>query len=697
VTIAVAYRMQSPMLSFAVQKLEEVILEIGESFVAAKPDDLQLDILITCSMEEAADIGLMIDDTLLSEGFEIRRQLRNGIQTIYVVAIDESGAMYGVLELVERLRKYRKLAIIPVCIMNAKLSFRALKFNLPWSSYRMNTSFDLQHETVRDLGFWQSFLDMMALNRYNVLTLWNLHPFPYMIRPLNFPLATPNSDEELAEWKHYWTSLFRMAKERGIETYLINWNVFVSEAFREHYDDKAIDDKQFYFGDAYSTDQIKQYNRESITQVIDEYPDLAGLGTSLGERMENMTPKAKQAWIEDVYYEGMKNASRPVKFIHRAPFSVDPHLTRSSIENNGFIPEPVWVEVKFNWSHAYSSPNLLLTHGGSKGMEGYWSPPPTHYKITWMIRNEDFFTLRWAQPDFIREHLAQNTHDYVGGYYVGSECFIPALDYSHEEDSPQLTWTYAFEKHWLYYMLWGRLLYDPSTPDDVFTGVIGQRYGEQAEAHLLNAYSSVCRMPMALGSFFAFTWDFTLYAEGFLATDRAEYNSGKAFISLIDLLVNKPFNPIYLSLRDYADYIVNHKSLDGFITPLQLADTLAADADAGLQALSAIPESTPALTSELLDAAAWAHLSLYFSAKLRAGISYALYEKTGDENHRKEAQQWLELPYAAQHWENVIEVTQSRYKPQPLMHLGKTLFSWELFRPEVQADIQFVKDGPIMS
>jgi hypothetical protein len=173
-----------------------------------------------------------------------------------------------------------------------------------------------------------------------------------------------------------------------------------------------------------------------------------------------------------------------------------------------------------------------MTHGGSGGMEGYWNPPPTAYKITWMIRNEDFFTLRWAQPEFIRKHIARNGHQYVGGYYVGSECFIPAKDYSHAPDSPHMTWRYAFQKNWLYYMLWGRLLYDPGTSDAVFEFSFDERYGPNIGEPMLKAYAGVCEMPMALGSFYPFSWDFTLYAEGFLSTAMKEYNEGRCFISI---------------------------------------------------------------------------------------------------------------------------------------------------------------------
>ncbi|MGG1519731.1 hypothetical protein ABE504_30295 [Paenibacillus oryzisoli] len=692
--IALTFPDYSPKLIFAVCRLQAAITDLGETWTPNTEQSLDQDHIVVVFDDTVAKetFGLTVDASVKTEGFEIRRSQHLGYPALFVLARDESGAMYGVLEVAEQLRMHGSILDVSECIVNPRFPFRAVKFNLPWSTYRRNECFELQKETVRNLDFWEAFLDMMAENRYNVLTLWCLHPFPYMIKSKSFPKATPFTDDELADWKRFWTSLFQMAHDRGIETYLINWNIFVSESFREHYDPHAVSDETFYHhGDYYSTEQIKQYTRECVTQLIDEYPGLAGFGISVGERMNGMTPEERQEWIADVYFEGMKNASRAVKFIHRAPFSVDPYITRTAIEENEMLPQPVWVEVKFNWSHAYSSTKLLMTHGGSEGMEGYWNPAPQNYKITWMVRNEDFFTLRWAQPDFIRKHLLDNGHEYVGGYYIGSECYIPANDYSHAPGSPHIQWTYAFEKHWLYYMLWGRLLYDPTASDDVFVNAIERRYGKSVGRPLLAAFSFVCKMPMALASFFSFSWDFTLYAEGFIATDKSEYNAGKAFISLEDLLNSEPLDPDYLSIRNYVDCIIAKKSAEGYVTPLQLADLLAYDAREGLSRLVSIVRDIPSLCCEMADIEAWAHLGLYFAAKLRAGVSYELYVRTGDEGERQKSIQWLESPNALKHWDDLIRVTNSHYIKQPLLHLGKTPFSWELFRPQVLEDIIFVQ------
>ena len=489
--IIILHRTNSPKLNFALGKLDKVIMNMNyapehQSF---SDNPSVFDILIVTSASEAYRFtGLKAYPEVHAEGFSIGYYEFNGKSTIFVMAEGESGAMYGTLELAEQMLMNKDVNKVTEKVVNPKFPFRAIKFNLPWSSYRTNECVDNQMETTRSIAFWRKFLDMMAENRYNVLTLWNLHPFPYMIRPKNFPLACTLTDEELKDWKSFWTQLFRMAKERGIEPYIVNWNLMVSEDFRKNYDENASNDS-VHWGEAYSTDPIKQYMRECITQTIDQYPDLSGIGTSLGEHMDGMTPKQRQDWIADVYFKALKNASRPVQFIHRAPFTIDPFVTRNSIENSG-LPGPIWVEVKFNFSHGYSSPKLFAVHGGSKGIEGYWEPAPKNYKLTLMVRNEDFFTLRWAQPDFVREHIAENSKDYIGGYYIGSEGFIPAMDYSHVKNSPHVNWEYAFEKNRLYYMLWGRLLFDPATPDSVFAFDIAQRYGAEVGTPLLQAYSA---------------------------------------------------------------------------------------------------------------------------------------------------------------------------------------------------------------
>ena len=91
---------------------------------------------------------------------------------------DYAGVIYGALGLAEDIRN----SIDPNQLTNRSESpnytFRAIKYDLPWDSYRHSEALDLHTETCKDLKYWQKYLDMMVENRFNVLTLWNLHPIP---------------------------------------------------------------------------------------------------------------------------------------------------------------------------------------------------------------------------------------------------------------------------------------------------------------------------------------------------------------------------------------------------------------------------------------------------------------------------------------------------------------------------------------
>ena len=186
--------------------------------------------------------------------------------------------MYGILDLAEQFQMGKTISTVDEKSINPKFPFRAIKFNLPWDSYRRHKSLQLHYKTVKDLKFWKAFLDQMAENRFNALTLWNLHPFPYMIKLKKFPEACPFSDKEMKEWQNFWHSLFHMAKDRGIKTYIIDWNIFVSPEFAKahgvaQYCLPDMAGKEYYGKGDYSP-LVQEYNRECVTELINEYPEL---------------------------------------------------------------------------------------------------------------------------------------------------------------------------------------------------------------------------------------------------------------------------------------------------------------------------------------------------------------------------------------------------------------------------------------
>jgi hypothetical protein len=368
-TIEISFYQDSSVLKYGVSKLEEHALEAGFLVQKSKPDEAAKGIIIL-SKNDSLDskLGEFLSENLINikdDGYKI---IKNE-DKIYIIGKSERGCLYGLLDVIEQIGAECDISKIEPKLVNPANAFRAVKINLPWSPYRPGPANDVHIETCKDLNFWEAFLDMCVKNRFNAVSLWNNHPFPYMVRAKNYPKATPFNNEELAEWQHFFKTIFK---------------------------------------------------------------------------------------------------------------------------------------IKFNWSHGHSTPKLSLTHANDAGtiMKEFWDPKPENYFITWMVRNEDFFVLRWGDPEFIRDHINTNKNDYVQGYFIGSEGYIPAKDYSHIEPHPQKTWKYAFEKQWMFYHLWGRLLFDPNEKEVTLAKEIRDRYPKIDALAFLKAYSLASKVPLNIATFY---------------------------------------------------------------------------------------------------------------------------------------------------------------------------------------------------
>jgi hypothetical protein len=653
---------------------------------------------------------LVVDPKLGPEAFTIRADGRH----ITITGGDDRGLVYGALEARTQLASGVALEQLDATARTPRLAFRGLKFNTPWDSYRPSSALDQHYATVRDLEYWEAFLDMMVENRFNAISLWTMHPFTYMIRPRHFPEASRWSDQELADWQQLYRGIFQLAKERGLDTYVVFWSIFVSPEFARAHNPASKNFYPHYYVEGDTSAITRRYLRESVTQMLEEYPELDGIGVSHGEGMAGMTPLQRQQFVDDVYIAGALDATRkrPVKLIHRVPFSSGldsgpgvstsvEQITRAAMEKLGAkFSGPIWVEMKFNWSHGHSTPTLVKVHGGKLG-DTYFKPAPTNYKVVWQVRNEDFFALRWGVPDFIRAHIAQNGdkdggQPYVGGYFVGSETYIPALDYFTAGAGP-LDWKWAFQRQWLFYALWGRLLYDPLTPDSVFQQDFARRYGERG-ANLLRAYALASNTQMRLASLYDSRWDFTLYGEGFLAL-QGDYTR---YIG-VDALIKQPtLDPRYVSVADYVQMLgEGRKPGAGAVTPPDLADALERDCREALALTGKIDVSGNAsLMYEVADVQVWSNLGLHLAEKLRGAVALQRFRNSGGERAEREAA-IAHLAKALGYWDEVIRITRPIYKDMKLTHYNHNafdanpdnLFHWARIRGEVAKDVEIAREA----
>lgn len=654
-------------LDFGINKLREALSANG------------MQLTMVTEVSEANFIVNIDTSQEQNDGYQLKKRSISELKASCV-----RGALYGLLDISEVISKGKSWEEIDSKTVSAHYPFRAIKFNLPWFSYRSGENLSLHHETCRDLRFWESFLDMMVENKFNALTLWNLHPYIFMVRPTNFPKASPFSDEELLEWQSFWKSLFKMAKKRGIDTFIVNWNIFVSEEFSRAYNVAEYSKASGFWGDGETNKLVEQYTREIVTQTINEYEDLTGIGITLGERMGGMTSEERKDWIDRTIIKGLRDAKREARLIYRAPLSAGKtshgttsvtteKITREAIENIG-LEQEVLIEFKFNWSHAHSSPKVSIVHGGML-TDTYWEPESDKYKGIWTMRNEDFFVLRWAQPDFIRSFMNYNSQSYIGGCIIGSETYIPAKDYITKET--YRSWDYAFERQWLFYKIWGNLLYNDQTPDSYFAESLAEKFDLDNGIDLLKAWKLASSNANRFASFYQGTWDATLYTEGFTTV-------GGKFIDINKLITQPVLDSSYVNIANF----VSGKYSKNQITPIELADITERES---LEALKIIEKMRHeyndklSLNIEMNDIEAWSHYGLYLASKLRGGVALQKFRKKTedvDQNtaivHLKEAKKhWMELVKSVEMY-NVVTIPY-QFDPQ---------FSWRKHITDVNKDIE---------
>ena len=196
--VSVLYAPGKPQVEFACGEIRAALKARGEAPVAEGLDALakrapkqtreNIRIVIAASPEESRSAAQSLNVNPLApnaaaQAYAIRKHSAGGEVTYAVLAADATGAMYGGLDLAEAVR-LETLVSVTDSDHAPFIANRGIKFNIPLDartpSYSdAGDSAQQNIPVVWDIGFWHEFLDELARQRYNVISLWNLHPFPF--------------------------------------------------------------------------------------------------------------------------------------------------------------------------------------------------------------------------------------------------------------------------------------------------------------------------------------------------------------------------------------------------------------------------------------------------------------------------------------------------------------------------------------
>jgi hypothetical protein len=641
--------------------------------------------------------------TLSPQGYAIRIKHGDDHTLCWVIGADPAGAMYGGLAFADAVNTGENIKQISNHHKNPFISNRGIKFNIPLDartpSYSDNGD-SAQHNIAEmwSMDFWEEFLDEMALHRFNTLSLWNLHPFPSMVQVPEYPdialqdikkttapiqatlrglsMSTAASLDQLVTLKKmtieekvsFWRQVMQYAKNRGIDVYIITWNIFTYGTEGNRY---GIDTEQ-------NNETTIDYFRASVRCLLETYPLLAGIGVTAGENMQHLDEPSysDEEWLWRTYGEGAmdvkrKNPERNIRFIHRA------HETSLTTIDNAFAgySDTFDYSYKYSLAHMYSSVKPPFIY-----REGYLADLPKGHKTWLTVRDDDFYYFRWGNPDFARQYiLNMPPSDRLAGFFLGPDGIIWGREFvSTEPETPRQS---MIKKHGYSFSLWGQLTYDPTIPNQQFEKQLAYRYPEVPEQTLFEAWATVSKViPLVT----AFHWkgnslDFQWYPEAcYSHPERA-----KGFHTVQHFIDDAPMPESgMMSIPDYCDHLLNNRLMTG-ITPLQVARDLDYYANRTLQMISEMNKVTEKQLRLILgDLEAMSYLGKYYASKILGAIELCLWHKNADPIHQKQAIENLEA--ASAHWKVYSTCTAKQYIPQLLTRQG--YLSVDLFELQKQVD-----------
>ena len=649
------------------------------------------------------------------EGFALRHKGEGKHHYFRVVSGDAAGAMYGGLELAEQIRARGIEGVIDTD-RNPYMPLRGTKFNIPLDlrtpSYSdMSDSAQENIATVWDFDFWRAYIDQLARDRYNMVSLWNLHPFPSLVRVPEYPDVALNDvwrskikfDEDYStrtiglvtpamlatkevlktltidQKIDFWRRVMAYAKDRNIAFYLVTWNVYTYGV-----------DGKYGITDAIDNPKTRDYFRASVREIFRTYPLLAGIGLTVGENMGEASFQAKENWALATYGQGVLDAARAqpqrqIRFIHRQ------HEAGATDIAATFAPVIAQPNVDFVFSFKYAQAHVLSSTKQTFHRDFVASLGSS--KTLWTLRNDDALMFRWAAPDFVREFIRNIPYEKSQGYYYGSDMWVWGREFLSK--SPSTPRQLEIDKHWLPFLLWGRLGYDPSLDDERIAALVAQRFPGVDAAKLLAAWQDASMIyPLVTG----FHWgalDFQWYIEG-SRSRPAPAKTASGFHS-VETFINQPVHPgtDNITIPEYVAGTAKGELPPG-TTPPQLAANIDARADAALASLTPflrhpLAKKNPDFAATLEDIRAMALLGKYYAAKIRGAAALAMYRRTRLPEHQADAVR--QLTQAAAFWKDYTRRTSARYR-NPLWTNRVGLVDWLELAAEVDNDIAIARAPP---
>jgi hypothetical protein len=581
---------------------------------------------------------------------------------------DARGIAYALTELADR-------------VDHADDPFAALAINQPIvqkpanvmrSVTRLFSSIVEDKSWFYDRTFWERYFSVLAAQRFNRFSLmfglsydfttnisdcyfhfaypFLLNPKGYNVRAVGLPDEERDRNLETLKW------VSQTAEDHGIQFHLGLW----THAYQWTNSPNAN-----YTIEGLNTENHAPYCRDAVRALLEACPAIRGV--TIRTHGESGVAEGNYDFWKYVF-EGVAGCGRKVE--------IDLHakgIDHTMVEGAMSTGLPVNLSCKYWAEHmglGYHQANIrtLEKPPANKKDAGFFSlssgsrsfmrygygdllAEDRKYGVFYRIWPGTQRLLLWGDPAMAAAY--SRTASFCGS--LGAEWFEP-LSFKGRKGSglpggrdayadQTLKPAYDFEKYLYSYRLWGRLLYDPDTDPETWRRSLRKQFGpgaaavESALAHssrILPLLTTAHLPSAANNNYWPEIYSDHSICEPIRANSYSDTPSPKRFGMV------SPIDPeLFSRIDDFAEELLQEKP-SGKYSPAQVAkwlEDLSSKAAKDLAEAESLAtgKDQPGFRRLAIDVAIQSGLGRFFAWKIRAGLLYALFDRTGDRSAFDEA------------------------------------------------------------
>ncbi|MFO1487936.1 MAG: hypothetical protein U1F65_05620 [Verrucomicrobiota bacterium] len=498
VTIVIASN-AAPRVEFGAEKIAGALKVVGDQVIIAQtapPSGRAIYINAGSELGGVIKAGPAVQSGRLTgkESFAVTPSKLDGFPI--VTGADDSGRLYGCLELAQRIQAAGK---VPT----------GLNFTDKPAMTLRGTCVGMQKTTILpgrkvyeypytpelfpwfyDKTLWREYLDFLVENRMNTLYLWNGHPFASLVKLKDYPEAvevSPEVFEQNVEMFHWLTS---ECDKRGIWLVQMFYNIFLPKPLAEK---RGVSTQL-----SAPTPLASDYTRKSIAEFVKQYPNV-GLMVCLGEALQNTDNQIN--WATNTILPGVLDGMKAAGLKEQPPVVIRTH----AMSPEAIMPACFQVYSNLFTETKYSGESLTTYEPRGKVQQTHRNMAKLgpHLVNVHILSNLEPF--RYGATEFIRKAMLASRDRYdASGLHLYPLAYWNWPYSADRTDAPLKQW----DRDWMWFDAWARYAWNPdvSAADDraYWVGRLAEFYGCQPDiaGKLLDAYNAAGEVaPMLIRRF----------------------------------------------------------------------------------------------------------------------------------------------------------------------------------------------------